>query len=409
MKQVLKNSDCPIIGRLVFRKSVRLLKLVKTTPIVITVLALLIACGPNRESIKIGKIHRIQSAILNESRLLYIYTPANYSRSDSDYPVLYLLDGATHFHYATGIIEFLSARVQIPQMIVVGIETLDSDHDFVPPTADATAAGRADQFLNFIADEVVPYVEEQYRSQPYRILAGHSQGGLCVLYSLLSQPGLFNAYFASSPWLDDSEYPTFEQADNLLASPGRQNRFLYLAYSSSEYYLLDNIQQFITKLQNSAPSTLNWTAQVLDSECHETTQHPGLYFGLKKLYAKWRVPHSLMSSDLQTIDDHFAAVSEEFGYMIPAPEAILNIIGYRLLSGGEIDEAIAIFKRNAELYPNSANVFDGLGEVYETAGELEKALASYNMAYELAMRVDDPNLNSFKEHILRLRQKLKSR
>ncbi|MCK0070215.1 beta-lactamase family protein [Kordiimonas laminariae] len=65
-------------------------------------------------------------------------------------------------------------------------------------------------------------------------------------------------------------------------------------------------------------------------------------------------------------------------------ESQMNRLGYRFLRGKHLESAIAVFRWNTELYPNSANTFDSLGEAYRTAGQQEKAIESYQKALALA-------------------------
>lgn len=61
----------------------------------------------------------------------------------------------------------------------------------------------------------------------------------------------------------------------------------------------------------------------------------------------------------------------------------MNDIGYFLLRKNKIKEAIKVFKLNVEAYPNSANVYDSLGEIYLKAGEKALAIANYKKSLEL--------------------------
>lgn len=64
-------------------------------------------------------------------------------------------------------------------------------------------------------------------------------------------------------------------------------------------------------------------------------------------------------------------------------ESQLNALGYRLLGLKKVGEAIEIFKLNAETYPQSANVYDSLGEAYMIKGDKEPAVRNYRRAVEL--------------------------
>lgn len=64
-------------------------------------------------------------------------------------------------------------------------------------------------------------------------------------------------------------------------------------------------------------------------------------------------------------------------------EIQLNDLGYRLLNAKRVKEAIEIFKLNVETYPQSANVYDSLGEAYMINGDKELAVKNYRKSLEL--------------------------
>ncbi len=59
------------------------------------------------------------------------------------------------------------------------------------------------------------------------------------------------------------------------------------------------------------------------------------------------------------------------------------MLGYQLMQVGKTAEAIEIFKLNAEAYPQSANVYDSLGEACLISGQKELARINYKKAVEL--------------------------
>jgi predicted alpha/beta superfamily hydrolase len=69
----------------------------------------------------IGETLSFRSAMLGEDRQLFVAKPTGYEHGTERYPVLYLLDGDSHFRYASGVIDFLASADRMPEMIVVGI------------------------------------------------------------------------------------------------------------------------------------------------------------------------------------------------------------------------------------------------------------------------------------------------
>ena len=69
---------------------------------------------------------------------------------------------------------------------------------------------------------------------------------------------------------------------------------------------------------------------------------------------------------------------------VAVSEGRLNDLGYALLRENKIAEAILVFKLNVEFYPQSANVYDSLGEAYLANGERELAIANYKKSLEIS-------------------------
>jgi tetratricopeptide (TPR) repeat protein len=70
-------------------------------------------------------------------------------------------------------------------------------------------------------------------------------------------------------------------------------------------------------------------------------------------------------------------------------EAAMNTFGYTLLRAQRVADAVEVFKLNAEAYPNSANVYDSLGDALAAAGRRDDAIKSYEKALSI-----DPNYSS---------------
>ena len=80
-------------------------------------------------------------------------------------------------------------------------------------------------------------------------------------------------------------------------------------------------------------------------------------------------------------------------------KAPLNNLGYTLLYSGETQDAITVFKRNVQEYPQSSNVYDSLGEAYMKAGQKELAIVNY----EKSLQLDPKNQNAI-EMLKKLKQ-----
>lgn len=154
----------------------------------------------------IGMRDTLFSHILNQERNFIVYLPPSYyTVENQEYPVLYILDGDYNFHYVSGLMELEGAISQrIPEMILIAISGQGTDtyrYNCKPDIQGVKDKGNADTVARFIAEELIPYVDKHYKTAKFKILSGHSLGGLFVINTALNHPQLFNDYIAISPSL----------------------------------------------------------------------------------------------------------------------------------------------------------------------------------------------------------------
>jgi predicted alpha/beta superfamily hydrolase len=228
--------------------------------------------------IVIGKIDSVYSGILKEKRKLWIYTPDMTSGNQDPsqrYPVLYLLDGDAHFVSVVGLIQQLSqsnGNSILPEMIVVGITNTDRTRDLTPthvksdlPAMDSNfskTSGGGKNFLAFIENELFPHIDSAYKTAPYKVLVGHSFGGLAAIDALTNHTKLFNAYLAIDPsmWYDQERY---------LAAT--QKKFLENKYDGKRLYI---------GIANTMPQGMSLDKMKIDTSA--STRHIRSIFKLDK-------------------------------------------------------------------------------------------------------------------------------
>jgi predicted alpha/beta superfamily hydrolase len=168
------------------------------------------------KSIHIGNTVYIKSIILKEERALNIYLPDGYNPKDTvKYPVVYLLDGSTDedFLNVVGLYYFNGFPWvnRTPKSIIVGIANTDRKRDFTYPTsikedkASYPSTGGSSNFIWFIANELQPYIEKNYKTTTDRTIIGESLGGLLATEILFKHTALFRQYIIISPslWWDN--------------------------------------------------------------------------------------------------------------------------------------------------------------------------------------------------------------
>ncbi|MGB9178467.1 MAG: alpha/beta hydrolase-fold protein [Pyrinomonadaceae bacterium] len=360
----------------------------------------------------------IKSETLNEERQILIRTPPGYEQNKERYPVLYMTDGDAHLLHTTGTLSFLARNGRIPEMIIVGITNTDRTRDLTPtratfPPPDGgqfPTSGGADNFLKFIETELIPKIESQYRVQPYRVLAGHSFGGLFTIHAMLSRPELFNANIAVSPSLNWDDYLEVKRAEEFFKGRKEWNKTLYVTLGNEPGGIYEGFKRFKKILAQSQPKGFEWDMAHMEDEDHGSVVLRSHYFGLRKVFAEWQMPRDpatgAIAGGLPAVEEHYRKLTQKYGFTVAIPEPLINQLGYQLLGAGKTEEAIAAFKANVERYPASANVYDSLAEAYERSGRLELARPNYEKAYAVGKENSDPNVAIFKTNMDRVVEKL---
>jgi uncharacterized protein len=392
---------------------------------------------PVARRIELGEARIVRSAILDEDRELQIVLPESYSRTTISYPVLFLLDGSSHLLHAAATVRFLAgARNRIPEMIVVAVPNRNRNRDMTPGPGAVT-------FQRVLAEEIIPWVERNYRAAPERIVSGHSLSASFAIHTMLNRPELFDAYVAASApvW----RYANFaDEVKTGLPRAAKLGTAVYLAVGEHENdQLRGGMKSFAALLAAAPPPTVPaWTFADMKDEDHSSTPQRTLYTALETRYGGWRFPFFENPEELEKagglrgLEDHYRRFSQRFGYASPPPEArlqqiasiylagarhddllqlasayaahyptlsegVVNQVGYDLLKRGDVERALTAFKRNATSHPASPNVHDSLGDAYCRAGDREAALRSYREAARAAetRAPDHPRLPFYRAKI----------
>lgn len=387
-------------------------------------LATVVAAQPTK--LDFGHVDSLRSRVLHENRGLWIYVPpADPSGvfAPKQYPVLYLLDGDMHFASVMGLVQQLSAvngNTICPEMIIVGIPNTfrTRTRDLTPTHAtkrwdnreDRTLAssGGGEPFLRFLETELVPYVEAHYPTAPYRLLVGHSLGGLTVLNTLATRPNLFNAYLAIEPsaWWDNQVVlprltAAFQQhqvrnrklflalANTLPA--GRDTARIRQDTSSSSRHMRAELA-VVDLLRRQAPSAVAWTWKYYPDESHGSVPLRAEYDALRTFFRHEEVPLPTSAADptftADALRQQYRTRSQQFGYPVSPPEELVNLYAWGCMKQLP-EKAKGLFNLNLANYPRSYNAHTSLGAFYESQGQPKQALRYYSQALYLQ---DKPEL-----------------
>jgi hypothetical protein len=372
----------------------------------------------------VGQRHSLHSRVLGEERAFWVHLPAGYATSTQRYIVLYMTDAETQFAHTATTVDFLARNGRIPPLIVVGVGNTQRTRDLTPrgtwllgaqenARVPIAGGGGADRFLDFFEQELIPHVEKQWRTERWRLFAGHSFGGLFALHALTTRGHLFESYIAVSPSLAWEGGAPIEALAAAFDAHKEWRKTLVVSAGALEprRQVGEPFERLRTLLERRAPAGFRWQADNLAGEDHGSQVLHVHEAGLRKVFEQWPAPIDPVSGrpTLETvaqIEAHYRDVSARLGITLAPPEAFVNQRGYGLLGDGKHALALALFELNVRNYPASANVYDSLCDGLEAAGRLAPARDACRQAVERGQASGDANLEVFRQHLRTVEEKL---
>jgi len=243
-----------------------------------------------------SQLRKITSSIVaGQEYDLHIMLPGGYAASNKSYPVVYLMDSQWDFPLVTALYGEQYYDGFIPQMIIVGVtwggknpnpDSLRA-RDYTPTNVRGTPqSGGADKFLSFMKEELFPFIEKNYRADKNdRTLMGCSLGGLFTMYALLTQPGMFQRYVATSPAFMWDNAVLYQYEKKYAANKNNPPAKLFACVGGVERSV-PSFQKLSQYLNDQHYSTLQIEARVLENTGHSGTKGEGYARGLQYVFKR---------------------------------------------------------------------------------------------------------------------------
>jgi predicted alpha/beta superfamily hydrolase len=339
------------------------------------------------ETIEIGRTYEIRSKILDEDRRINVYLPIGYKdNGDRRYPVAYILDGTvTRLSWASSCMEILDGMGRMPCSVVVGIECTDGFRDYFPQPMDSRpGSGKSAGFLRFLTEEIRPWVIDSFRTCAFDILCGFSNSGMFTVHTALSSPSSFSAYIAGSPSIGWFPELFADLASKALAGGFPQDLRLYMNWASDdlERIVSSAMPDFARTLEENADAFPGWEAEMLSGAGH--VPYSTMSRGFRSIFRGWSYSREdLAEGGLKGLLDHFNSLERDYGIPVRVPQGSFMDLGHGLLSGGKNEEALAVFGKYAEDYPESHRAHFFLGICLMSSGDRDGARKSWTRTLEL--------------------------
>ena len=372
-------------------------------------------------SIIIGRTDSIYSTQLSEYRKILVHIPQDNPDDFSPYqkyPVIYVFDGDMQFFLSVvTVTELLSGgggNYMYPKMIVVGIVNTDRTRDLTPTHATSAPgmpdfllknSGGGEKFADFLEKELIPHIEKVYPAAPYRVIIGHSLGGLTAVNFMLKHRGVFNSYVAIDPSMHWDNQKLLKESAVILNENNYANASLYLAISNTlgkgqslQTVMKDSSAQtlpirseleFERILDQNKKNNLNFKVKYYSDYDHGSIPLVAMYDALPFLFSFY--PINFPFGDFfnpsykndSILINHYREVSKRMNYQVKAPGDFVDALAHQLLDSKKFDRAYKFFKLNLDNFKESFKSYESMGNFYKAKGDTATAAGYYNKALKL--------------------------
>lgn len=229
----------------------------------------------------------INSKKLGTSKRIKIQLPRNYeTNQDKRYPIVLVLDGDYLFEPVAGNVDYSSYWEDMPESIVVGIMQAETRYeDCSYDDASFLPDEDGSKFFEFIGMELIPHIDNKFRTAKFIIGVGHDFTANFINYYLFKSPPLLNGYINLSP----DFAPMMEQriADRIPAIPERI--FYYLATGTDDIKgLRESSESLNSQLKEIKSPTFNYYFDNFEGATHYSLVARGIPHALEKIFSVYR-------------------------------------------------------------------------------------------------------------------------
>ncbi len=365
-------------------------------------------------------VKEFDSDVLNTTRLIKIAVPKSYKDNpDRIYPLTIVLDSEYLFDIYVANAKLFANKDKAPEQIVVGIVQNQNreryqDCSYNKVTSMPTEDGA--KFYKFIRNEVLNYMDANYRISPFKTIVGNTLTANFINYFLIEKEPAFEAYVNLNPkYALDIKTMLLQKIPNIEFN-------LYYYIISGDYNgtkkqkIVNDIDALLKTSQNK---NFNYFYDELNNSTKVASIGQGIsrslafifeqYSAISKEEYKNKIAHMSPPEAIEYLEKKYVDIEYLFGANIKIRERDIFAIEGIIIDKENGDYLEEFGKMINRLYPNSPIGDYYIGKYYEDGKDYKRALKYYKNGYA-KISADDPNKDGYYqnvERILELRKKEK--
>jgi enterochelin esterase-like enzyme len=335
------------------------------------------------EAISLGVYRRVSSQILDEDRILQVFLPTGYESTGATYPVIYLFySDWVEGYYSQLVNDLYHLSIdRIPPFILVGVENTYRYRDLLPWPRSADHAdeeGYADRFLSALREEIIPFVDAEYRTKPYRVMVGPQAAAVFGIYALLEAPEMFQAFIVNDPCrFDSQEHSLCGELAGFASTPGSRGKYIAVSHGASDdRWDMGMLESLRSSLQQTAIEGFRWRIEI-EEDWPFFLAPVNARDALIDLFKDYPFQHIEDMVGWSDIRSHYEELSEDLGFAVDPPSLMLTQAGSQLAARGKHEEALKVLHQLVALHPHSLDGPWQLANLHRVMGDTATAIRYY--------------------------------
>jgi uncharacterized protein len=313
--------------------------------------------------------------------------PASYEKNPTKrYPLIVLMDGDYLLNPVLGALNYGNHWDDLPEVIIVGISQGKNDQRSIDCGLDEVTGmpdGKSVDFFDFISLELIPFIQHDYRTTNFKIIAGHDTTAAFSNFFLYKENSLFNAYICLSPELPVNMENVLP---DILAST-KNSIFYYLSTADGDNKKMqERIKNIDTKIQANKNPNLNYKFENFNDASHFSLVLHSIPTALYQIFAVAQ-PISVLeySTKIVTLKEGYVdylknkydIIENSFGIKTPIRITDFQAIEAAIIENKDYNELDALAILADKNYPKSMLGDYQLATMFEKKGDNPRAVRYY--------------------------------
>ncbi|WP_299321580.1 alpha/beta hydrolase-fold protein [uncultured Maribacter sp.] len=331
-----------------------------------------------------------ESFKLQERRDVHYYFPENMDETKK-YPLIIVLDGEYLFEQVVANSKFYSRFHGMPQSIVVGINQSENDLRYEDCAFDRDSglpSEKGKSFYEFIGMELIPYLDLNYSTAPFKMIVGYDITANFMNYWLFKDNSIFDGYVSISPTLAPEMESRVPMRLGII-----ENQIFYQLIVEGE---ASNDKQRILAMDKGLKAidkeSLHYFFDEYSNSDHISVATYGIgkafdnIFGMFKPISPKEYKTQILTSEepvYNYLENKYQGIEDMFGFSKPVE---LNDI-MAIYAASRKKEDFESLKPLSDLckkeYPETMLGFYFEAEYYEQLGEPKKALKTFEKSFQM--------------------------